>query len=98
MISQHNVAGMHLYAKFYITENQWSNVSCLRKNYDTSSHMFSVPILFSTAGCHSPSLSAGGLITEESEGEVARRRILPPLLCLFSLVSRTLNQLWLIMI
>ena len=68
------------------------------KNYDTSSNMFSVPILFSTAGCHSPSLSAGGLITEESEGEVARRRILPPLLCLFSLVSRTLNQLWLIMI
>lgn len=61
-----------------------------KKKYDTTSNMFLVPILFSTAGwlkeeewCRSPSLSAGGLITEESEGEVARRRILPPLLCLF---------------
>lgn len=63
-----------------------------KKKYDTTGNMFLVPILFSTAGwlkeeewCQSPppSLAAGGLITEESEGEVARRRILPPLLCLF---------------
>ena len=48
--------------------------------------MFLVPIHFSSAGwlkeeewCPSPSPSAGGLITKESEGEVARLQ----LLCLF---------------
>lgn len=60
--------------------------------------MFLVPILFSTArwlkeeeGCQSPCLAAGGLITEESEGEVARRRILPPLLCLFGFAHAKLT-------
>lgn len=57
------------------------------KKHDTTSNMF---FFFFTAGwlkqeerCQFPSLSPGGLITEESEGEVARQRILLPLLYLF---------------